>query len=108
MHIYIPLHLEEVITFTASCYRRDLLPEEGNIIYLNSLCLELPHGMVCHCGLTPGAVAVYMCNEGYTLTGEDSRRVCEASGKWSGVYTQQCVPTLPTTTDTTNIHQTTG
>ena len=54
---------------------------------------------------------MYMCHEGYSLTVENSSRVCGESDKWSGGYTPQCVSVsqiVPTTTDTTNRIQTTG
>ena len=32
---------------------------------------------------TPGSVASYSCNDGYTLRGAQSR-LCRSSGQWSG------------------------
>ncbi len=31
-----------------------------------------------------GTVAIYMCNEGFTLNGTQTR-VCESDGRWSGI-----------------------
>ena len=43
---------------------------------------------MCYSGDSVGSVAVYFCDDGYTLDG-DSTRECLSSGLWNGT-TPQC------------------
>ena len=55
--------------------------------------LENPgNGTVDVSGNQPGDTAVYSCNDGFTLDGEDTR-TCGQDGKWSGSE-PTCVGTL--------------
>lgn len=42
----------------------------------------IPNGYACFDGISSGSVAMYYCEEGYTLTGS-SERICLSDGKWS-------------------------
>ena len=44
--------------------------------------LSISHGAVVVETTTPGSVALYSCDRGFTLVGSDSR-TCEANGRWS-------------------------
>ena len=43
----------------------------------------MENGLTSTGGFSPGSVANYTCNDGYVLEG-DSRRVCQATGAWTG------------------------
>ena len=45
---------------------------------------------VCYNGTTVGSEAVYVCNDGYNLIGNETR-VCQGDGIWSGSI-PQCIP----------------
>ena len=47
---------------------------------------------MCYSGDSVGSVAVYFCDDGYTLEG-DTTRECLSSGLWNG-STPQCVETI--------------
>ena len=53
------------------------------------MCGSVSGGGVCYSGDSVGSVAVYFCDDGYTLDG-DSTRECLPSGLWNGT-TPQCV-----------------
>ena len=53
------------------------------------MCGSVSGGGVCYSGDSVGSVAVYFCDDGYTLDG-DSTRECLSSGLWNGT-TPQCV-----------------
>ena len=55
------------------------------------MCGSVSGGGVCYSGDSVGSVAVYFCDDGYTLD-EDSTRECVSSGLWNGT-TPQCVDT---------------
>ena len=78
----------------AGCFLKDLIPEGDEVVHINELCLDLPQdGIVCYNGLSPGAIAVYMCsNEDYNsiLKGNISR-ICMEDGEWSGGELPECV-----------------
>ena len=40
-------------------------------------------GVVCYNGTTEGSRAVYFCNDGFVLMGNEAR-VCQSGGKWKG------------------------
>ncbi|XP_003387839.1 PREDICTED: sushi, von Willebrand factor type A, EGF and pentraxin domain-containing protein 1-like isoform X2 [Amphimedon queenslandica] len=53
--------------------------------------LESPqNGKVIISGTTPGSVATYSCNQGFTLMGQ-YKRTCQVNGEWSG-STPNCRP----------------
>ena len=47
-------------------------------------------GAVCYNGTTVGFEAVYVCNDGYNLMGNETR-ICQSDGIWSGSI-PQCMP----------------
>ena len=53
------------------------------------MCGSVSGGGVCYSGDRVGSVAVYFCDDGYTLEG-DTTRECLSSGLWNG-STPQCV-----------------
>ena len=61
------------------------------------MCGSVSGGGVCYSGDGVGSVAVYFCDDGYTLEG-DTTRECLSSGLWSR-YTPYCIeiPGEPTT-----------
>ena len=50
---------------------------------------EFTGGVVCYSGVTPGSLAVYVCNSTHHLEGP-SLRECQSNGNWSGTV-PQCV-----------------
>ena len=54
------------------------------------VCGSASGGGVCYSGDSVGSVAVFFCDDGYTLEGGDSTRECLSSGLWNGT-TPQCV-----------------
>ena len=50
---------------------------------------QFPGGVVCYSGVTPGSLAVYVCNSTDCLEGT-SLRECQSNGNWSGAV-PQCV-----------------
>ncbi|CAI7993219.1 CUB and sushi domain-containing protein 2 [Geodia barretti] len=59
----------------------------------------MENGLTSTGGFSPGSVANYTCNDGYVLEG-DSRRVCQATGAWTGEE-PQCVEGPPSITNVT-------
>ena len=53
------------------------------------MCGSVSGGGVCYSGDSVGSVAVYFCDDGYTLEG-DTTRECLSSGLWNG-STPQCI-----------------
>ena len=56
------------------------------LVYIYAGCGALPHpgnGTVTWTGLTYGSVAVYNCDNGYQVSG-DQTRTCMSNGTWSG------------------------
>ena len=47
-------------------------------------------GAVCYNETTVGSKAVYVCNDGYILMGNEAR-VCQRDGSWNGSI-PQCIP----------------
>ena len=47
-------------------------------------------GVICLNGTTVGSKAVYICNNGYNLMGNEAR-VCQRDGSWNGSK-PQCMP----------------
>ena len=66
---------------------RDLSP---SLVEVNRVCGSVSGGEVCYSGDSVGSVAVFFCDDGYTLEGGDSTRECLSSGLWNGT-TPQCV-----------------
>ena len=75
-----------VIDMSVSCSVRDLSP---SLVELNRVCGSVNGGGVCYSGDSVGSVAVYFCDDGYTLDG-NSTRECLSSGLWNGT-TPHCV-----------------
>lgn len=46
-------------------------------------------GVICFNGITVGSTAVYICDNGFILVGNEAR-VCQSNGSWNG-RTPQCV-----------------
>ena len=53
------------------------------------MCGSVSGGRVCYSGHSVGSVAVYFCDDGYTLQG-DSTRECLSTGLWNG-FTPLCI-----------------
>ncbi|CAI8009410.1 Sushi, von Willebrand factor type A, EGF and pentraxin domain-containing protein 1, partial [Geodia barretti] len=70
------------------CSLRDLSP---SLVEENRVCGSVSGGGVCYSGDSVGSVAVYFCDDGYSLEG-DTTRECLSSGLWNGT-TPQCVET---------------
>ena len=68
-----------------SCSLRDLSP---SLVEENRACGSVSGGGLCYSGDSVGSVAVYFCDDGYTLEG-DTTRECLSSGLWNG-STPQC------------------
>ena len=49
---------------------------------------DIPNGMLCYTGLTPGSTATYHCDKGYELNGTNMLE-CLTNGVWSGIK-QRC------------------
>ena len=73
----------------ADCLLRDLSP---SLVEKNRACGSVSGGGVCYSGDSVGSVAVYFCDDGYTLEG-DTTRECLSSGLWNG-STPYCVATM--------------
>ncbi|CAI8023423.1 hypothetical protein GBAR_LOCUS13694 [Geodia barretti] len=69
-----------------NCSLRDLSP---SLVEENRVCGSVSGGGVCYSGDSVGSVAVYFCDDGYSLEG-DTTRECQSSGLWNGT-TPQCV-----------------
>ena len=78
------------LVFT-DCSLRDLSP---SLVEENRVCGSVSGGGVCYSGDSVGSVAVYFCDDGYSLEG-DTTRECLSSGLWNGT-TPQCVETEST------------
>ena len=50
---------------------------------------QFPGGVVCYSGVTPGSLAVYVCNSTCRLEGPCLRE-CQSNGNWTGAV-PQCV-----------------
>ena len=44
---------------------------------------DIPNGMLCYTGLTPGSTATYSCDKGYELNGSSSVLECLPNGVWT-------------------------
>ena len=69
------------------CSLRDLSP---SLVEENRVCGSVSGGGVCYSGDSVGSVAVYFCDDGYTLEG-DTTRECLSNGLWNR-STPQCTP----------------
>ena len=47
---------------------------------------DIPNGMLCYTGLTPGSTATYHCDKGYELTGSSIVLECLPNGAWNGTF----------------------
>ena len=82
--------------FNAGCNGTDLSNESGTTNtarcadrgFVNSL--SISDGVVCYNGTTMGSMAVYICNDGFLLVGNEAR-VCQSDGNWNG-RAPQCFP----------------
>ena len=72
--------------FATGCTLRDLSP---SLVEENRVCGSVSGGGVCYSGDSVGSVAVYFCDDGYTLEG-DTTRECLSSGLWNR-STPQCI-----------------
>ena len=46
---------------------------------------DIPNGMLCYTGLTPGSTATYHCDKGYELSGTSIVLQCLPNGVWNSV-----------------------
>ena len=89
-----------LLVFAAdSCSLRDL---SSSLVEENRVCGSVSGGGVCYSGDSVGSVAVYFCDDGYTLEG-DTTRECLSSGLWNGT-TPQCVERPGENAHSTNIY----
>ena len=65
----------------------DTTPDERCVGLQNSA--QFTGGVVCYSGVTPGSIAVYVCNSTLHLEGLSLRK-CQSNGNWSGTV-PQCV-----------------
>ena len=79
------LSMSNNLPLGVSCSLRDLSP---SLVEENRVCGSVSGGGVCYSGDSVGSVAVYFCDDGYTLEG-DTTRECLSSGLWNG-STPQC------------------
>ena len=79
---------------------RDLSP---SLVEVNRVCGSVSGGGVCYSGDSVGSVAVFFCDDGYTLEGGDSTRECLSSGLWNGT-TPQCVQKVRIIIHYTSVH----
>lgn len=91
VHVYDMIRLHCLLSFTVCTHEDlgvvDIIPDERCPGLQNSA--QFTGGFVCYSGLTPGAVAVYVCNSTHHL--EDSPfRECQSNGSWSE-SAPQCV-----------------
>ena len=69
-----------------SCSLRDFSP---SLVEENRVCGSVSGGGVCYSGDSVGSVAIYFCDDSYTLEG-DTTRECLYSGLWNGSTPQCC------------------
>ena len=72
--------------YVPDCSLRDLSP---SLVEENRVCGSVSGGGVCYSGDSVGSVAIYFCDDGYSLEG-DTTRECLSSGLWNGT-TPECV-----------------
>ena len=60
----------------------------ANRMFMNSS--SFSDGVVCYNGTTASSTAVYICDNGYNLVGNEAR-VCQSDGKWNGSI-PLCIP----------------
>ena len=63
----------------------------SSLIEVNRVCGSVGGGGVCYSGDSVGSVAVYFCDDGYTLQGGSTRQ-CLSTGFWNGT-TPHCIET---------------
>ena len=63
----------------------------SSLVEVNRVCGSVGGGGVCYSGDSVGSVAVYFCDDGYTLQG-GSTRECLSTGLWNGT-TPHCIET---------------
>ena len=85
--------LYTITNYFAGCALADLgnvstTPDERCVGLLQNSA-QFPGGVVCYSGVTPGSLAVYVCNSTHHLEGP-SFRECQRNGNWSGTV-PQCV-----------------
>ena len=64
---------------------------------------DIPNGMLCYTGLTPGSTAAYSCDKDYELNEGNGTLVCQDDRMWSGTppscvkseYSDACTSTVP-------------
>ena len=49
---------------------------------------SISDGVVCYNGTSVGSRAVYICNDGSVLMGNEATRVCQCDGNWNGSVPQ--------------------
>ena len=50
---------------------------------------SFPEGVICYNGVTAGSTAIYICDDGFVLVGNEAR-VCQSDGSWND-RTPQCI-----------------
>ena len=73
-----------LIQFTV-CYLDDLGTNATNSTECGDgiMAADIPNGMLCYTGLTPGSTATYSCDKGYELSGTSVLQ-CQCNGTWNG------------------------
>lgn len=91
VHVYDMIRLHCLLSFTVCTHEDlgvvDIIPDERCPGLHNSA--QFTGGFVCYSGVTPGAVAVYVCNSTHHLEGSPFRE-CQSNGSWSE-SAPQCV-----------------
>ena len=77
------------MTGLSLCLQIALSDLSPSLVEENRVCGSVSGGGVCYSGDSVGSVAVYFCDDGYSLEG-DTTRECLSSGLWNGT-TPQCV-----------------
>ena len=85
-----------VCVWLAGCNKADLIDNNEAVDparcadrgFVNSS--SISGGVVCYNGTPAGSLAVYICDNGFLLMGNEAR-VCQIEGRWNGSI-PQCIP----------------
>ena len=94
--VYMCIHIFYIYLWCLECDEADLTEENGTTN--TARCADrgfvnisvISDGVVCYNGTTVGSRAVYVCNDGFLLVGNEAR-VCQNDVRWNGSM-PQCIP----------------